>query len=165
MNIALIINDLESERSALKVGLELEERLGQLGINNTLIDLQDEISPDISDYDGIILIAENQGPLISFDLYNMILSNRNNWSGKLILPIITTQEALLGESASRQIMSTLVSLGANMITEQTIFTKLENKFDKSMNLKDQELNFVIDRLILLVLSEGRPSPYRMRIIA
>ncbi|MAE84659.1 MAG: hypothetical protein CMB80_18110 [Flammeovirgaceae bacterium] len=165
MKIALIINDYHKERASLKVGLELEERLTALGIENDMLDLQDDYLIDISLYDSIILIAENQGPLISFELYSIILNNRSEWQNKLILPIITTEEAILGESAFQQIRMILKSLGANIITEQTIFTKLHNKFDQLMNLKDQELNFVIDRLILLVLSEGKPSPSRMRIIA
>ena len=165
MRIALVISDHDQKRTSLKIGLELEERLNALGIDNTFFDLQDDYLIDISMYDSVIIVAENQGPLISFQLYNLILNNQNEWAGKLILPIITTDEAILGESAFQQIRSLLKSLNADIITEQTIFTHLHNKFDQEMNLKDQELNFVINRLIMLVISEGKPSPYRMRIIA
>ena len=118
MKIALIINDYHKERASLKVGLELEERLTALGIENDMLDLQDDYLIDISLYDSIILIAENQGPLISFELYSIILNNRSEWQNKLILPIITTEEAILGESAFQQIRMILKSLGANIITEQ-----------------------------------------------
>lgn len=165
MKIALIISDHTTERNSLKVGLELEERLNALGVDNTLFDLQDDHNIHIGSYDSIILVTENQGPLISFELYSMILTNRSEWAGKLLLPIITTEEAILGESAYQQIKTIVKSLGAEVITEHTIFTKLRNKFDSDMNLKDQELNFVIDRLILLILSESKPTRSRMRIIA
>ena len=165
MRIALVISDHGQRRTSLKIGLELEERLNALNISNTLFDLQDDCAIDIKSFDSVIIVAENQGPLISFQLYNFILNNRHHWVDKLILPIITTEDALLGESAFQQIRTTLQKLSADVITEQTIFTHLHNKFDREMNLMDQELNFVIDRLIMLVISEGKPSPYRMRIIA
>lgn len=165
MKIALIISDHTSERNALKIGLELEERLSALGVDNQLIDLQDHHKVDIAHFDSVVLVTENQGPLINFDLYSLILNNRAEWAGKVVLPIITTDEAFLGESAYQQIRSMLKSLNTDIITEHTIFTKLQNKFDSAMNLKDQELNFVIDRLILLILSESKPTRSRMRIIA
>jgi hypothetical protein len=165
MKIALIIHDYNPERTSLKVGLEMDERLNALGIDCTLLDLNDDHLIDVSAFHSVILITENQGPLIGFELYSMILHNRSTWSSKLILPIITTNDAAQGESAFQQINNVLNSLGANIITEQTIFTKLHKKFDQLMNIKDQELNFVIDRLIMLVLSEGKNTPARMRIIA
>ena len=95
MKIALIISDHTSERNSLKVGLELEERLNALGVDNTLFDLQDDYNIHIGSYDSVILVTENQGPLISFELYSMILTNRSEWAGKLLLPISIKQIQIL----------------------------------------------------------------------
>lgn len=165
MNIGLIIGDNQPVRRSLKIGLEIEEQLTALGVAAQLIDLADDGLPDIDSYDAIILVSENEGPLFGAAFYHIFLENRHHWHHKLVLPVITSAEEILAESANIQMRIALRSLGAKVIAERMIFVNPERMFDQQMKLTDKSAKLAIDRLLQLILQEGQALPLLLRKIA
>lgn len=157
MKIGLVVSESRESRSALKLGLELDERIASLGLTSDIIDLQDDdvSANNLLDHDVLLLITQNEGQLYNLQLHQLLLQNRVGWNNKKVGSVIVSDEKLLAESADLQLKNSLRSLGVRLIPEKLIVIDVDSKFDKAFNLTDSQLNLVLYRYIHSVLDHGQ----------
>lgn len=143
------MSENSSSRSAIKLGLELDERFQNLGISSRIIDLQDE-DADLgrwAELDILLLVTRNEGQFYSARLHQLLIDNRIEWINKPVGSIVVTEEMILAESTDRQLKNTLKALGVDLIPEKLIVTSVDTKFDDELKLTDSQLNLALYRFL------------------
>lgn len=153
MNIALIVSDPASKRSAYKIALEIDERLDGLGLPVSIIDLQDESyhKAHIGTFDTFVFISENEGPLYDPAIHAFLIKNRPHWRKSQIASIFITDDKLVAEAADLSLKSNLRALGAQVFAEQMIIENAEDKFNNELELTDPQLNLMMYRFLFLLV--------------
>lgn len=153
MNIALIVSDQTSSRSAYKMALEIDERLDGLGLPVSILDLQDDSyhKAHVGTFDTFILISENEGPLYDPAIHAFLAKNRPHWRKAQVASIFITDEKLVAEAADLSLKSTLKALGAQVFAEPMIIENAEEKFNDTLELTDPSLNLMMYRFLFLLV--------------
>jgi|GEM_PF-1633571 len=152
MNIGLIVCDEPGERGALKVALELDERLYNWNIATEIIDLQDESYDlkNIRESEILLIISGHTGPLYNPQLHQFLCDKKSIFRDVRVATVMVTNEPMLAEAADRHLRKALKNLSADLLPDHLLVENPDKKFDQHYKLGDTSLDLSFYRFLFLL---------------